>query len=105
MTGRARAGGSICPACRVCADHGLPHVCITSGDDLSPVFVELPADALQRLREDLEAHPAARPVLPGGTVLEAADSSWCFCGGCRRGGRVVTAPATRSASPIRTRLV
>lgn len=79
LDARAGFGGGICLLCRLCADHGLGHACITEAGPIDAVLIELPR------REDagpvlarLAVHPA-RPLSELGE-RRGVDRTWCCCG-------------------------
>jgi hypothetical protein len=79
---RADVGGGFCPLCKVCADHGIPHACITQPGPIDAVLIDLPQAALEPmlalLDQSLTAHPA-RPLNEQGE-RRGVDKTWCCCG-------------------------
>ncbi|NEA21592.1 hypothetical protein [Actinomadura bangladeshensis] len=79
---RADVGGGLCILCKLCADHGIPHACITEPGPVDSVLIDLPQvalnPALTLLHRKLAVHPA-RPLNEQGE-RRGVDRTWCVCG-------------------------
>lgn len=82
LDARAGFGGGICILCKVCADHGLGHVCITEPGPIDSVFIDLPQVALEPVRALLDQSLAGHPARPLSALGErrGVDKTWCCCG-------------------------
>lgn len=72
----------ICPTCRFCQDHGLPHLCVTRGGDLMQLATAGTDTQRQALWAALRAHPAQVAIVSvtEPPALRPVDPTWCDCG-------------------------
>lgn len=84
---RRAATGSICPTCRLAADLGIEHPCITAeGWSAGLLMVSANREQYEQLQRELRQHPALpyvdddEPVKWRMQGPRQVHRSWCFCG-------------------------
>lgn len=94
----------ICPTCRYCQDHHLPHLCITCGGTLQRLLSETGDEpAVLALAAELARHPAApvdwTAITPTVPTVRAVHWTWCDCGCEDRPATPTQHTRTREAQP------